>query len=132
MAVQALVLGHHLAAGAAGRGGHFADFVPVRPHDGQRVEGHAGMVRAGGEHGGALRAEAGGIGNVFLVGAQDDGPVHQAEGGAHAEMGIGRVGASPRPEGGFDQFPVLGFHLVGGGILDVIDGDASVGHSSQK
>ena len=90
------------------------------------------MVRAGGEHRGALRAEAGGIRDIFLVGAQDDGPVHQAEGGAHAELGVGRIRAGPGPEGGGDQFPVLGFHLVGGGILGVIDGDASVGHSSQK
>ncbi len=83
-----LVFGHDLAAGAAGGGGAFAEDAVVGAGDSQRVKGDVRIIGPGPEHGGALGAEAGRVGDVFLVGTLDDDSVREPEGCSYLKIGI--------------------------------------------
>ena len=100
---------HDLAAGAAGGEVGDGGTVGVQGDEEEGLDGESGVRGAGGEECVAFGADAGGVGDVFLVAAGEDGAVGQAEGGADAEAGVGGVGAAGGVEGGEAE------GVVGGG-----------------
>ena len=116
-----LIFGHHLAAGAAGRSGAFAQHPVVRPCNGQRVKGNARVVGTGPEHSGPFCTEAGRICHILLIGALDHHAVGQQQRGPHLEVGIRGISALLGLQDGLDQFLVLGAHFLGRGELLVGD-----------
>ena len=119
--LEALVFGHDLAAGTAGRG--FAEGAAgIASDDGKRlVVTHLGSLRGGGEEGGALGTETRGVGGVLLVGAGDHRAVGKAQGGAHMELGIRGIGRTGSLDGTLEEVAVGGVEEVGGVDLAVVN-----------